>query len=68
MIESEAQSRVIDAKSRSIIWYDTLKESIDIINARFNQSIKVRLRYEGGIDNVRENDNNRDKPASTVES
>lgn len=68
MIESEAQSRVIDAKSRSIIWYDTLKESIDIINARFNQSIKVRLRYEGGVDNVRENDDNRDKPASTVES
>ena len=68
MIESEAQSRVIDAKSRSIIWYDTLKESIDIINARFNQSIKVRLRYEGGVDNVRENDDNRDKPASSVES
>ena len=68
MIESEAQSRTIDAKSRSVIWYDTLKESIDIINGRFNQSIKVRLRYEGGVNNVRKNDDNGDKPSPTVES
>ena len=56
MIESEAQSRVTDAKSRSVIWFDTLKGSIDIINKRFNQNIKVRLRYEGGINDVRKND------------
>ena len=68
MIESEAQSRTIDAKSRSVIWCDTLKESIDIINERFNQSIKVSLRYEGGVDNVRENDDNGDKPATAVKS
>ena len=68
MIESEAQSRVIDATSRSVTWIETLKESIEINNAHFGSKLKARLRYKGGVNNVRKNDDNGDKPSPTVES
>lgn len=53
MVTSEAESKQIDATSRSIIWYETLKESFEIANKfmEFGDSgLKVELRYkpEGG--------------------
>ena len=53
MVTSEAESKQIDATSRSIIWYDTLKESFEIANKfmEFGENgLKVELRYniEGG--------------------
>lgn len=45
LVTSEAESRVIDSTSRSIIWFDTLTSSIDKVNAMFDSSISVKLRY-----------------------
>lgn len=55
MVTAEATSKQIDATSRSIIWYDTLKDSFDIVNEFLGFSdgdkLEVKLRYtpeEGG--------------------
>lgn len=45
LVTSEAESKVIDSTSRSIIWYDTLSSSIEKVNEMFNLDIKVNLRY-----------------------
>lgn len=45
LVTSEAESRVIDSTSRSVIWHDTLKSSIEIVNNMFNTDISVKLRY-----------------------
>lgn len=57
MVTSEAESRQIDATSRSVIWFDTLKQSFDIANKFMdfgNEGLKAELRYdlikEGGAD------------------
>lgn len=55
MVTSEAESRQIDATSRSIIWYEVLKDSMDICNdfMQFDDGeLSVELRYkpdEGGV-------------------
>lgn len=50
MVTSEAESKQIDATSRSIIWYDTLKDSFDRANDFLGLSgenkLKVELRYD----------------------
>lgn len=48
MITDEANSKEIDAKSRSIIWFEELKRTSEICNKfmGFEDGIKVRLRYE----------------------
>ena len=58
MVTDEATSKQIDATSRSIIWYDTLKDSFDIANDFLGltgeNKLKVELRYnmeEGGMEN-----------------
>lgn len=53
MVTSEAESKIIDATSRSAVWFDTLTSSIDKVNALFDLSISVKLRYdqEGGTVN-----------------
>ena len=63
MVTSEAESKQIDATSRSIIWYDTLKDSFERAN-RFlgffgDNALKVELRYnmEGGAENEFGEDN-----------
>ena len=55
LVTSEAESKQIDATSRSIIWYETLKESFDHVNdfLQFSgdDALSVTLRYtseEGG--------------------
>lgn len=53
LVTSEAESRVIDSTSRSIIWYETLKSSLEKVNKMFDSSISCKLRYN-------EDDNNED--------
>ena len=63
MVTSEAESKQIDATSRSIIWYDTLIDSFERANKFLGLSgdnaLKVELRYkmEGGADNELGKDN-----------
>ena len=63
MVTSEAESKQIDATSRSIIWYDTLKDSFERANKFLGLSgdnaLKVELRYnmEGGAENESGQDN-----------
>lgn len=45
MVTSEAESKIIDATSRSIVWYETLSNSIDIVNDHYNLGLSVKLRY-----------------------
>ena len=49
MVTSEAESRQIDATSRSVIWFDTLKQTFDIANSFMefgSDGLKVELRYD----------------------
>ena len=49
MVTSEAESRQIDATSRSVIWFDTLKQTFDIANNFMDfgsDGLKVELRYD----------------------
>lgn len=65
LVTDEAQSKQIDATSRSIIWFDTLKDSFDIANEFLGLSgedkLEVTLRYkadkEGGVVNEPGKDN-----------
>lgn len=63
LVTSEAESKIIDATSRSIIWYDTLKDSFERCNKFLglsgDNSLKVELRYnmEGGAGNESRKDN-----------
>ena len=60
MVKDEAQSRQIDATSRSQVWIDCLNSSCDKINALFPQmSLKFSLRYpqEGGNEDGAVDDN-----------
>lgn len=57
LVTDEAKARQIDATSRSIIWYDTLRDSFERANEflRFEEGdrLEVQLRYkpdEGGAD------------------
>ena len=45
MVTSEAESKIIDATSRSVVWYDTLSRSIDDVNKMFGTQFKAKLRY-----------------------
>lgn len=58
MVTDEAVSKQIDATSRSIIWYDTLKDSFRIANEFLGftgeDALKVELRFtmeKGGMEN-----------------
>lgn len=64
LVTSEAETKTVDSKARSLIWFDTLVNSIDKIRELYPDiELDVRLRYdtETGGDNyvVRENDFNR---------
>lgn len=60
LVTSEAESRQIDSTSRSVIWFDTLKNSIDEVNEMFNIGLSVKLRYEEK--EVKEDVNSKDNP------
>lgn len=64
MVTGEANSKQIDAMSRSIVWYDTLSNTFEIANEFLNlegeDALTVQLRYmteEGG-----DNGNSEDQP------
>ena len=68
LVTDEARSKEIDATSRSIIWYDTLKDSFELANEFLGltgeDKLKVTLRYsieetneEGGPEDVARKDN-----------
>ncbi len=64
LVTDEAKSKAIDATSRSIVWYDTLKDSFDRANKFLGFSagdrLEVTLRYDlvkGGEDDVNREDN-----------
>lgn len=46
MVESEAESRIIDSTSRSQVWFDTLTSSIELVNEHFDLDINVDLRFK----------------------
>ena len=49
MVQSEAESRQIDATSRSIIWYDELSRTMELVNSFLgfsgSDALSVKLRY-----------------------
>lgn len=56
LVTSEAESKIIDATSRSVVWFETLQSSIDICNRHFTDlNLSVELRYkpvqEGSVEN-----------------
>lgn len=58
LVTSEAESKIIDSTSRSVVWYETLQNSIDVANKHFpDLNMKVSLRYKAepeqkeGVDN-----------------
>lgn len=46
MVTSEAESKIIDATSRSVVWFDTLTSSLTKVNAHYDLNITVSLRYK----------------------
>ena len=62
MVQSEAESRQIDATARSIIWFEELKRTMEIANEFLDfgtNGLSVKLRYntEGGAGNEQSKDN-----------
>jgi hypothetical protein len=64
MVQSEAESRQIDATSRSIVWYDELSRTMELVNSFLGFSgadaLSVKLRYnieERGEENGESKDN-----------
>lgn len=49
MVQSEAESRQIDATSRSIVWYDELSRTMELVNSFLgfsgSDALSVKLRY-----------------------
>lgn len=49
MVTTEAESRIIDSTSRSVVWYETLTSSIKSIKELYPDiKLDVRLRYKDG--------------------
>lgn len=61
LVTSEAETKIIDSTSRSSIWYETLKNSIDIVNKHYDLNITVNKRFDekevaqNGEDNINRN-------------
>lgn len=60
LIDAEADSRQMDATSRSTVWIETLNNSAELVNKMFGLDLHFKHRYaEGGAENV-ETDTDRD--------
>lgn len=62
MVQSEAESRQIDATARSIIWFEELKRTMEIANEFLDfgtngLSVKLRYNMEGGVSDEQSKDN-----------
>lgn len=60
MVTSEADSRIIDATSKSLVWLETLKSCIEKINAHYNLNLNVELRFAPGGESYGDSVNNGD--------
>lgn len=59
MVTTEAESRIIDSTSRSIVWIETLQSSIDTIKKLYPDiQLGAELRYKEEDINERSEDNN----------
>lgn len=47
LVTSEADSRIIDSTSRSIVWKNTLDESFKLVNKMFDLDLSCELRFQG---------------------
>lgn len=57
MVVSEAESRIVDSTSRSVIWYDTLTDSIAKVNKMFPElNLSVELRYKDSFEDQEESE------------
>lgn len=46
MVTSEAESKIIDATSRSVVWFDTVSSCLEIVNKHFGLNLSCSLRYD----------------------
>ena len=58
MVTSEAESRILDSSAKSIVWYECMESSIEMIHKLYpDLKLDVKMRYsenvieDGGIDN-----------------
>lgn len=51
MVTSEADSRIIDSTSRSIVWKNTLDECFKLVNEMFDLNLSCELRFYDPEDN-----------------
>lgn len=57
MVVSEAESRIVDSTSRSVIWYDTLDNSVKEVNRMFpDLNLSVELRYKDSFEDQEESE------------
>lgn len=52
MVTYEAQSRVMDSTSRSIVWKNTLDECFKLVNSHFGTNLSCELRFEPGGEEI----------------
>ena len=52
MVTDEAQSKIVDSTSRSLIWIDTLNESLKLVNAMLNTNMNAVHNYVPELLNV----------------
>jgi len=45
MVTSEADSKIIDSTSRSVLWFETLTSSIGLVNSHFGSELSVKMRF-----------------------
>ena len=63
MVTDEAQSKIVDATSRSLVWVDTMNECFTLINKLINTDMKAVHNYsdlietEGGAEDEQREDN-----------
>ena len=46
MVTSEAESKIIDSTSRSVVWKNTLDQSFKLVNAHFGLNLSCELRFD----------------------
>lgn len=61
MVTSEAESKIVDSTSRSIVWFETLKSCINVINAHYDIGLNVELRYNNDTEVASDGENNADR-------
>lgn len=50
--DNEVEANNIDTKSKVSLWLETIREGLDKTNEMFDLSLSVKLRFEGGENNV----------------